>query len=254
MKNDKKLPFMYLANDLVQNSRKKLPEISKEFGLIMKAVFTHLAALKFDSKTFRSLDRLVKIWRERQIFDKNVFTDIGRVWDISKLLPEVEKESTEPPPKKARVSESNGCSSKVIDIEETSDKMLTMLQLLSSKNDLDVSCELLSKIPDLSTIGDDALNPQELKEKLTEMSEAETELQEQSKILQEEIETRTGLDTLLTVYVSAQRKLINKKKERLKNCQTKLQTIEDAKCYVEGQLKLESIVDEELDSIPMPDA
>ena len=245
---------MYLANDLVQNSRKKSPEISKEFGLIMKAVFTHLAALKFDSKTFRSLDRLVKIWRERQIFDKNVFSDIGRVWDISKLLPEVEKESTEPPTKKARVSESNGCSSKVIDIEETSDKMLTMLQLLSSKNDLDVSCELLSKIPDLSTIGDDALNPQELKEKLTEMSEAETELQEQSKILQEEIETRTGLDTLLTVYVSAQRKLINKKKERLKNCQTKLQTIEDAKCYVEGQLKLESIVDEELDSIPMPDA
>ena len=87
-----------------------------------------------------------------------------------------------------------------------------------------------------------------------EMSGAETELQEQSKILQEEIETRTSLDSLLTDYVSAQRKLINKKKERLKNCQTKLQTIEDAKCYVEGQLKLESIVDEELDSIPMPDA
>ena len=245
---------MYLANDLVQNSRKKSPEISKEFGLIMKSVFTHLAALKFDSKTFRSLDRLVNIWRERQIFDKNVFTEIGRVWDISKLLPEVENDSTEPPPpKKKKANELNGSSSKIIDIEETSEKMLAMLQDLSSKNDLDVSCELLSKIPDLSTIGDEELNPEELKEKLSEMSEAETELQEQSKILQEEIETRISLDTLLTDYVSAQRKLISKKKERLKNCQTKLQTIEDAKCYVEGQLKLESIVDEELDSIPMPD-
>jgi len=40
VKNDKKLPFMYLANDLVQNSRKKSPEISKEFGLIMRAVFS----------------------------------------------------------------------------------------------------------------------------------------------------------------------------------------------------------------------
>merc|ERR1712150_102897 len=206
--------------------------------------------------------------RERQIFDKNVFTDIGRVWDISKLIPEVENKSREPPPKKQKVSESNGVSGKVIDIEETSEKILSMLQILSSKNDLDVSCELLSKIPDLSTIGDDELNPEELKVKLREMSEAETELQEQSKILQEEIEPRTSLDTLLTDYVSAQRKLINKKKERLKNCQTKLQTIEDAKCYVEGQLKLESIVDDnlvegqlklesivddELDSIPMPD-
>ena len=244
---------MYLANDLVQNSRKKSPEISKEFGLIMKSVFTHLAALNFDSKTFRSLDRLVKIWRERQIFDNNVFTDIGRVWDISKLLPEVENDSTEPEPKKKKANEVNGCSSKTVDIEETSEKMLAMLQELSSKNDRDVSCELLSKIPDLSTIGDDELNPGELKEKLREMSEAEAELQEQSKILQEEIESRTSLDTLLTNYVSAQRKLINKKKERLKNCQTKLQTIEDAKCYVEGQLKLESIVDEELDSIPLPD-
>ena len=246
---------MYLANDLVQNSRKKSPEISKEFGLIMKAVFTHLSALKFDSKTFLSLDRLVKIWRERQIFDKNVFTDIGRVWDISKLLPEAENKSTEPPPKKQKVSESNGngSNSKVIDIEETSEKLLSMLQILGSKNDLDVSCELLSKIPDLSTIGDEELKPEELKEKLSEMSEAEIELQEQSKVLQEEIETRTSLDNLLKDYVSAQRKLINKKKERLKNCQTKLQTIEDAKCYVEGQLKLESIVDEELDSIPLPD-
>merc|ERR1712110_1080598 len=93
VKNDKKLPSMYLANDLVQNSRKKSPEISKEFGLIMKAVFSHLAALKFDSKTLQSLNRLVKIWKERQIFGKNVFTDIGTVWDLSKLLPEVPTDS-----------------------------------------------------------------------------------------------------------------------------------------------------------------
>jgi len=256
VKNEKKLPFMYLANDLVQNSRKKSPEISKEFGLIMKMVFSHLAALKFDSKTFLSLDRLVKIWRERQIFDRNVFSDIATVWDISKLLPEVGTDpvSTEPPPpKKKKVNEENGCNNKTIDVEETSAKILKMLQVLSSTSDLDTSSELLSKIPDLSTIGDDQLTPEELNGKVTEMSDAQSQLQEQTKILQDEVETRTDLDALLTEYMVAHRKLINKKKERLKNCTTKLQTLEDAKCYVQAQLKLDSIVDEELESIPLPD-
>ena len=247
---------MYLANDLVQNSRKKSPEISKEFGLIMKAVFSHLAAVKFESKTFLSLDRLVKIWRERQIFDRNVFTDIATVWDISKLLPEVGTDpvpTEPPPPKKKKVNEENGCNNKTIDVEETSAKILKMLQVLSSTSDLDTSSELLSKIPDLSTIGDDQLTPEELNGKVTEMSDAQSQLQEQTKILQDEVETRTDLDALLTEYMVAHRKLINKKKERLKNCTTKLQTLEDAKCYVQAQLKLDSIVDEELESIPLPD-
>ena len=50
--------MMYLANDLVQNSRKKYPEISKEFGTIMKAVFTHLVGLSFDGKTQKSINSL----------------------------------------------------------------------------------------------------------------------------------------------------------------------------------------------------
>jgi len=254
VKTEKKLAFMYLANDLVQNSRKKSPEISKEFGLIMKAVFSHLAAVKFESKTFLSLDRLVKIWRERQIFDKNVFTDIGKVWDISKILPEAKADASEPPPpKKKKVNEENGGNKKTVDFEETSDKILKMMQVLSSSSDRDASCELLSKIPDLSTIGDDQLTVEELNGKVSEMSDAQSQLQEQTKILEEEVETRTSLDALLTDYIVAHRKLITKKKERLKNCTTKLQTLEDAKCYVQAQLKLDSIVDEELDSIPLPD-
>jgi len=196
---------------------------------------------------------LVKIWKERQMFDKSVFTDIGTVWDISKLLPERGMDCTEhSEPKKKKVSEENGSNNKVIDIEETSEKILEMLKVLRSSND--ASSEVLSKIPDLSTIGDEELNPDELKEKLTEMSEAEAEVQEQTKILREEVDTRTYLDSLLSEYIIANRKLINRKKERLKNCVTKLQTLEDAKGYVEGQLKLDSIADEELEAIPLPDS
>ena len=81
IKPEQKLPMMYLANDLVQNSRKKYPEVAKEFGTVMKLVFTHLVALNLDAKTQNSINRLVNIWRERQIFDKKIISDMSTVWE-----------------------------------------------------------------------------------------------------------------------------------------------------------------------------
>merc|ERR1712241_812329 len=49
-KNDRKLVFLYLANDVVQNSRKKVPEFPKEFGHCLKKVLEHLTALNLDEK------------------------------------------------------------------------------------------------------------------------------------------------------------------------------------------------------------
>ena len=42
----KKLTQLYLANDVVQNSKKKYPEIAKEFGLVMKKVGVHFQATR----------------------------------------------------------------------------------------------------------------------------------------------------------------------------------------------------------------
>ena len=64
--NEKKLTMLYLANDVVQNARKKYTEVPREFGKVMPSVFSHLAVLELGPKTEASLDRLVKIWRERQ--------------------------------------------------------------------------------------------------------------------------------------------------------------------------------------------
>lgn len=102
-KNEKKLTMLYLANDVVQNARKKYPEIPREFGKVMKSVFSHLGALELGPKTEASLDRLVKIWRERQIFEKQVTLDIERVWrgkgkESAKTRPRPPTSS--PPPRK----------------------------------------------------------------------------------------------------------------------------------------------------------
>eukprot|EP00092_Neocalanus_flemingeri_P011946 GFUD01012879.1.p1 GENE.GFUD01012879.1~~GFUD01012879.1.p1 ORF type:complete len:354 (-),score=137.09 GFUD01012879.1:105-1166(-) len=105
-KNERKLTMLYLANDVVQNARKKYPEIPKEFGTVMRSVFSHLAALQLDHKTEASLDRLVKIWKERQIFDKKVTLDIEKVWGkrarLSAKARARSSPSSPPPSKKER--------------------------------------------------------------------------------------------------------------------------------------------------------
>jgi regulator of Ty1 transposition protein 103 len=51
LSTDRKLCAMYLANDVVQNGRKKGPEFAREFGTVMRRVFEHLATMNFDEKT-----------------------------------------------------------------------------------------------------------------------------------------------------------------------------------------------------------
>lgn len=94
-KDTKKLTFMYLANDVIQNSIKKGPEFGKEFGLYLKKTFKHLGDLTDNHKMRGSLDRLLKVWQERVVYSKSEINDFREL-----LFGEV----TEPPAKKAKTS------------------------------------------------------------------------------------------------------------------------------------------------------
>ncbi|XP_036337231.1 regulation of nuclear pre-mRNA domain-containing protein 1B-like [Rhagoletis pomonella] len=65
----KKLTFMYLANDVIQNSKKKGPEYGKEFSHILPKVFTHIGESCTSEKLFGSLGRILNIWEERGVYD-----------------------------------------------------------------------------------------------------------------------------------------------------------------------------------------
>lgn len=72
----KKLTFMYLANDVIQNSKKKGPEYGKEFGKILKNAFTHIGeTCSSDDKTLGSLGRILKIWEDRGVYDEKQIED-----------------------------------------------------------------------------------------------------------------------------------------------------------------------------------
>ena len=104
---------MYLANDVVQNSKKKGPEFAKEFGHVLKKAFEHLASLKLEDKTMTSLARLIGIWVERQIFDRKTLHEISKIWDHKRKTGKSLVQSEHVSPKKRSREVSDGPSSEV---------------------------------------------------------------------------------------------------------------------------------------------
>ncbi|XP_017109024.2 regulation of nuclear pre-mRNA domain-containing protein 1B [Drosophila bipectinata] len=71
----KKLTFMYLANDVIQNSKKKGPEYGKEFSHVLAKVFSHIGEKCNSDKLLGSLGRILNIWLERGVYDPKAIGD-----------------------------------------------------------------------------------------------------------------------------------------------------------------------------------
>jgi len=88
---------MYLANDVIQNSKKKGPEFGKEFETVLPKAFEHMKG--FDEKTRERLNRLLQIWEERGVYDK------AQIAEFKAAFAESEKDpiTVAPPKKKAKI-------------------------------------------------------------------------------------------------------------------------------------------------------
>eukprot|EP00951_Prasinocladus_malaysianus_P015994 scaffold123816_cov48-Prasinocladus_malaysianus.AAC.4 len=67
---EKRLAFMYLANDLLQNGRKKATELTGEFFRVLPKAFKTMAKTS-PQKDIDKIKRLVLLWKERQVYSPN---------------------------------------------------------------------------------------------------------------------------------------------------------------------------------------
>lgn len=67
---------MYLANDVIQISKKKGPEYGEEFEKVLKKVFAHIGELcRHEEKTIGVLGRTLNIWEERGVYKKELIEE-----------------------------------------------------------------------------------------------------------------------------------------------------------------------------------
>lgn len=64
---EKKLALLFLANDILQNSRKKGPEYVDAFFRVLPKALRHVVKYG-DAKAAKCAARLVEIWKERRVF------------------------------------------------------------------------------------------------------------------------------------------------------------------------------------------
>lgn len=82
---------MYLANDIIQNSKKKGPEFGKEFGIVLKKAFEHMEVPENDDKTRNSLGRILNIWEERGVYDSKTIKDFKKSLEINIVEPSTKR-------------------------------------------------------------------------------------------------------------------------------------------------------------------
>eukprot|EP00193_Tetraselmis_chui_P003941 CAMPEP_0177763358 /NCGR_PEP_ID=MMETSP0491_2-20121128/6827_1 /TAXON_ID=63592 /ORGANISM="Tetraselmis chuii, Strain PLY429" /LENGTH=333 /DNA_ID=CAMNT_0019279457 /DNA_START=274 /DNA_END=1275 /DNA_ORIENTATION=- len=107
---EKRLSFLYLANDMLQNGRKKAPELAAEFYRVLpRALKTmHKAGI---AKDIARVKRLVHVWGERRVYSPNT------IKQLQSLIPQeaAAPSSSAPPAKRAKTVDAPAAREAVMD-------------------------------------------------------------------------------------------------------------------------------------------
>ncbi|XP_053916254.1 regulation of nuclear pre-mRNA domain-containing protein 1A isoform X3 [Cuculus canorus] len=74
-KPNRKLTFLYLANDVIQNSKRKGPEFTKDFAPVIVEAFKHVSS-ESDESCKKHLGRVLSIWEERSVYENDVLEQL----------------------------------------------------------------------------------------------------------------------------------------------------------------------------------
>uniref|UniRef100_A0A2A4K6Y7 CID domain-containing protein n=1 Tax=Heliothis virescens TaxID=7102 RepID=A0A2A4K6Y7_HELVI len=268
-KDSKQLTFMYLANDVIQNSKKKGPEYGKAFGEVLVESFKHMAKTGINAKTKHSLHRILTIWEERGVYDSQKIQEFKEAVDPNDAIPKkvskrksVDVEGSKEPEKKAKVEarakqERRRSETKEVDghIEthttlspktppgdppEPEELIKALLELESSASSDEAVRERIASLPpEVSEV--QLLSKLEDKESAHRLSavvnSAVELLAEYNLRLSEELDKRRRVAAMLRDFAQAQRDLAKQAEARLEEYNIKLQKIYAVKSEVKSHIE-----------------
>ncbi|XP_066598963.1 regulation of nuclear pre-mRNA domain-containing protein 1B [Prorops nasuta] len=260
VKDNRKLMFMYLANDVIQNSKKKGPEFGREFESVLPKAFEHMKG--FDEKTRERLIRLLNIWEERGVYDKAQIAEFKVALDpngdknkntqLSRKRPRIDKYDAE---KKREKKERKKSETEIIEVDGTKELHVT-LSPRTPAGDPPETEELIKALMDLENTASSDAGVREriasLPPEVSEVSllanladrtaadqlsvavnEAAALLADYNGRLQAEMEDRRRLLTMLRDYTLAQRQLLQQAQTTLEEYKEKLKKV----CAVRTEVK-----------------
>ncbi|CAH0729945.1 unnamed protein product, partial [Brenthis ino] len=204
-KDSKQLTFMYLANDVIQNSKKKGPEYGKEFGNVLVDAFKHMAKTGINAKTKHSLHRILNIWEERGVYEPQKIQDYKVAVDPNDAEP----------------------NNALLELESSASSDEAVRERIASLPPEVSEVQLLSKLED-----------KESAESLSAVVNSAVELLAEYNLrLSEELEKRRKVAAMLRDFEQAQRELAKKAEAKLEEYNIKLQKVYEVKAEVKSHIE-----------------
>ncbi|XP_005162480.1 regulation of nuclear pre-mRNA domain-containing protein 1B isoform X4 [Danio rerio] len=236
-KSSRKLTFLYLANDVIQNSKKKGPEFAKDFEGVLIDACSHVAR-DGDDGCKKQMDRLLTIWQERNLYRPDFIQQLKLTIDDSES------------PKHKTADDRKNLKRSYQKVQEEEEEEDDDYRGHYSPRETDAAApqlteDLVKALQDLENAasGDAAVRqkiaslPQEVQdvsllEKITDkqaadklsktVDEACLLLAEYNGRLAAELEDRRQLARMLTEYIQSQKDALNEREKKLEEYKQKL--------------------------------
>lgn len=209
-KVSRKLTFLYLANDVIQNSKKKGPEFTQDFAPVIVDAFKHVSRDGEDGCK-KQLGRVLSIWQERAVYENNLLDQLSHV-----LLGEKAKKR---PYEEITLDDQDLASrSSPAEPPQTAELIRALQELENSATGDSALCQRISCLPAevLDTSLLHRITDKEQGERLARLvEEACMLLADYSGRLAAEVDDRRQLTRMLTLFLHSQRDGLAQNEQKL---------------------------------------
>uniref|UniRef100_A0A8C7XCN7 Regulation of nuclear pre-mRNA domain containing 1A n=1 Tax=Oryzias sinensis TaxID=183150 RepID=A0A8C7XCN7_9TELE len=228
----RKLTFLYLANDVIQNSKKKGPEFTLDFAPVIVDAFKHVYR-EGDDVCRKQLGRVLSIWQERAVYEPHLLDQLSQVLygeakskkrSYEEIHPDDEGFSSHSSP--AESPQTAELIRALQELENAASSDLVLRQRISSLPDEVQDASLLHRITD-----------KESGERLSRLvEEACMLLADYSGRLAAEIDDRRQLTRTVAVFLQSQKDGLAQNEQKLEEYKRKLARVTQVRKELRSRL------------------
>ncbi|XP_074844111.1 regulation of nuclear pre-mRNA domain-containing protein 1A isoform X2 [Carettochelys insculpta] len=225
-KPNRKLTFLYLANDVIQNSKRKGPEFTKDFAPVIVEAFKHVSS-ESDESCKKHLGRVLSIWEERSVYENDVLEQLRQALYG-------DRKSRKRTFEQINVDENN-CSaqSSPSDPPQTADLIRALQELENAASGDAAVHQRIASLPvevqDVSLL--DRITDKESGEQLSKMvDDACMVLADYNGRLAAEIDDRKQLTRMLSDFLRCQKEVLAEKEHKLEHVEPLTRDINSLTC------------------------
>ncbi|XP_072303595.1 regulation of nuclear pre-mRNA domain-containing protein 1A-like isoform X1 [Eucyclogobius newberryi] len=219
----RKLTFVYLANDVIQNSKKKGPEFTQDFAPVIVDAVKHVHREGEDGCK-KQIGRVLSIWQERAVYDNNLLNQLRQILNDEKKPKKRSYEDIHPD------EEDFASRSSPTEPPQTAELIRALQELENAASSDSVLRQRISSLPAevqdtslLHRITGTTMLDKESGERLSRLvEEACMLLADYSGRLAAEIDDRRQLTRTLTTFLQSQKDGLAQNEQKLEDYKRKL--------------------------------